>query len=128
MDTDYILVDKDSWELADDNLWYAHIPTKFDCSDADDTIMELADDDDYIEQHARVFESLQNGKTGNNEVIIACSVKPDCDIKVVVKTLDEAGGKIMYDSEGNPEYIPDTPDLSSIMTALPVTEETESQD
>jgi len=112
------IITKDMW-VKDGDLWYVHIKTPFECTPDTETILEIEDSQDYIDEHKDVFEALNNGETKDNEVIISCDIEPNCDIKVSVKTLEEAGGRIMYDKDGNPEYIPDKSfDMFSAMSML----------
>lgn len=68
--------------------------------------MEFIDDNDYIQDHQDDFNALNNGTTENNMCTISADIKPSCLMQVQIKTLEEAGGEILYDKNGIPKYIP----------------------
>ena len=94
---------KDSWTKEIDGIWYAQIP--FECNENDDTIIELIDTPEYIREHQKDFDALDNGYTKKNTCVITASHKPECDITVSIKKLSEDGGSLVINPDGSMEYI-----------------------
>lgn len=110
--TDVRIIYPNDWELHSDGKWYVNIP--FECPDDMDTIMEFVDPDEYIKDHKKDFDSLNNGVTENNTCTISADHKPSCNMQIRIQTIDQAGGRIMYDKNGNPEYIPPSNNFMSM--------------
>lgn len=98
------VITPDMWEQKEDGLWYVSID--FECDPELDTVMEFTDDSSYMEEHKEDFDLLNNGESDGKKCTISADRQPSCDMKIHIKTVEEAGGRVVYDKKGNPEYLP----------------------
>lgn len=90
----------EDWKFeARDGLWYITVP--FECEENEDVVMTFLDSDDYIQEHKKEFDALNNGFTRKNECVITSDIKPTCDMLVEVQKAKLMKGEIIYHK--NPE-------------------------
>jgi len=92
--TNIRVITPDQWMQEIDGMWYAHIP--FECEEDDDTLIDFADTDEYINEHRVDFDALRSGYTKKNTCVILAEHKPTCNISVSIKKASEENGMIVY--------------------------------
>ena len=109
--TNIRVIKPEHWTQEVDGTWYAHIP--FECDEDDDTLIDFADTQEYIDKHKNDFDALRSGFTKKNTCVILADHKPTCDIQVSIKKASEEEGRIVYtlnpDGTFEPEWLSNIP-------------------
>lgn len=110
------VIKPDDWKQAEDKQFYVEIP--FECDPEMDTVMQFIDTASYMEEHKEDFDLLNNGESDGKVCRISADKQPKCEMRVEIKTVEEAGGRVVYDKYGNPEYLPPENNMVDFMGLL----------
>lgn len=97
----------EDWKFeARDGLWYITVP--FECDENEDVVMTFLDSNDYVQEHKKDFDALNNGFTRKNECIITSDIKPSCDMLVEIQKAKLMKGEIIYHKDPETgEFLPE---------------------